>query len=225
MGIVGKYRYPVKGVDHVIGHLKRVIDRVPSRAERKKFAEALGMSLKSGNLFLLLSSMKMYGFIETGMGYIRITELGKSVCSRNSDVAHRSKVEAVRRIELFRDLYDHIGREANEDKIASFLTEKVKMGEEEAYKKAKSILRVYRNVLPYLEMAVNREDTIFETEIEEKRPGTIKITVNAEDFIFHKVLPFNKKGIESLQKLLNFLKSQAEELNEKKKDKSRRTSR
>ena len=218
MGIVGKYRYPVKGVDYVVGHLKRVIDRVPSRAERKRFAEALGMSLKSGNLFLLLSSMKMYGFIETGMGYIRITELGKSVCSRDHNIAYRGKVEAVRRIELFRDLYDHIGREVNEEKIASFLTEKVKVDEGEAYKKAKSILRVYREVLPYLEAAMTREDTTFKREIEEERLGTIKITVNAEGFIFHKVLPFNKKGIESLQKLLNFLKSQAEELNEKREE-------
>ena len=224
MGIVGKYRYPVKGVDHVVGHLKRVIDRVPSRAERREFAEALGMSLKSGNLFLLLSSMKMYGFIETGMGYIRITNLGRSVCSRDSNVAHRSKVEAVRRIELFRDLYDHIGREPDENKIISFLTEKVKMGKEEAYKKAKSILRVYRDVLPYLEAAVSREDVVLEPEIEEEKLGTIKITVNADGFIFHKVLPFNKKGIESLQKLLNFLKSQAEELNEKKRNKSQETS-
>ena len=214
MGIVGKYRYPVKGIDHVIEHLKRVIDRVPSRAERSKFAEALGMSLKSGNLFLLLSSMKMYGFIETGMGYIRITELGRSVCSQDPEMAHRGKVEAVKRIELFRDLYDHVGKEANEDKISSFLTEKVKMGKDEAYRKTKSILRVYREVLPYLEAAMSREDTVFKPEMEEGKPGTIKITVNAEGFIFHKVLPFNKKGIESLQKLLNFLKSQAEELNE-----------
>lgn len=61
---------------------------------------------------------------------------------------------------------------------------------------------------------------VSEQRLKKKRPGTIKITVNAKGFLFHKLLPFNKEGIESLQKLLSFLKSQAEELNKEKRNKN-----
>ena len=209
MGIIGKYRYPVRRVDDVVEYLRRIIDVVPSDVEREGFAKALGMSPRSGGLFLLLSSMKMYGFIETNMGRIRVTDLGKRVCSTDLDVANKGKVEAVMRIPLFRDMYHSLGREVNKEDAISFLVKEAGAEESEAKKRAEKILQVYRNAVPYLVKAIGEKEKIEKREIE-KETGTLKIIVETKDLTLSKTFPFNRESIDSAKKLLSFLEDQIE---------------
>jgi len=208
MARIGKYRFPVRRVDDVVELVRKLVENLPGETEKDDVAKVLGLSPNSGGFFALLSSMRMYGLIDIVTGKVRVTELGRRLSSPEVKVSEMVKIQIVKKIPLFRDLYEKYGREINENKLIEFLVEVAGTSREKAEKNAKKILSVYRSALPYLEkeerVGVEKE-TLDRLEPE---VGTLKIIVETPDLKLTKIYPFNPESIELAKKLLESLKEQ-----------------
>lgn len=208
MARIGRYRFPVRRVDDVVELVRKLVENLPGEAEKDTVAKVLGLSPNSGGFFALLSSMRMYGLIDIVTGKVRVTELGRKLSSPEVKISEMVKIQIVKKIPLFRDLYEKYGREINENKLIEFLVEAAGASREKAEKNAKKILSVYRSALPYLEkeerVGVEKE-TLDRLEPE---VGTLKIIVETPDLKLTKIYPFNPESIELAKKLLESLKEQ-----------------
>lgn len=119
---VGKYEMPVIGIDDAVTRLRKIRDVAGGRsATREVAAEAMGMSATGGQTGLVFSSMASYGIIDTGGKEIRVTDLGETVLFGTGAETTNCKVESVRRIDLFRELFAKYGPNPSEDQVRAFL--------------------------------------------------------------------------------------------------------
>jgi len=118
----GSYDFPFYDIDSVIERLQLAYDMIrKDEMDRKTVAEVLGMAHRGGAYANLISSMEKYGFIDTGRGLITVTELGK-IALFGSDVEKlESRMKAIEKVDLFKELYQTYGKNINENQIRAFL--------------------------------------------------------------------------------------------------------
>jgi hypothetical protein len=99
---------------------------------------------------LLVSSMSMFGLIETGSGDIRYTQLGEIVLHGEPDEIANAKERAVRNIRVLADIFDKFGPNPTEEQIRIFLREKAFVEVSEASNLANAIGKLFKNCVQYL---------------------------------------------------------------------------
>ena len=150
----GKYYYPFYDLDYVIEKLRRFYEVVRSdEVERTVVAEALGMAERGGGFANLISSMKRYGFIQTGGGNVTVTDLGKLVLYGDSTEIEQAITKAVTSIDLFREVYQQYGAIVTVEQMKAFLRQKALVDIVEAQKIAPKVVAIYKKVSNYISSA------------------------------------------------------------------------
>jgi hypothetical protein len=120
---------------------------------RDTFAEALGVSSKTGPFGGLVGSIAQYGLADTGDGYIRYTELAKRILFGERDDAKKAKKQAVSNVTLFNDLFHKFGRNISEEEIRLFLRESSGIDIADAPSVAVEVSKIFKKVTPYFDLA------------------------------------------------------------------------
>jgi len=147
----GKYEYPFFDLDACITKLIEYHKVVQTdETTRTLMAETLKMSMTGGGFVNLISSMAIYGLIETGGNNIKITSFGKTILYGEASEIQQSKKKAVSSIDLFRELYEQYGKDIQQEQIRSFIRQKANVDISKAEKLAKNIDTIYKKVLNYI---------------------------------------------------------------------------
>lgn len=173
----GKYDYPFFDLDSCIDKLREYHKIVQvDETTRVIMAETLHMSMAGGGFVNLISSMEKYGLIDTGSNNVKITSSGKSILYGEPSEIQQVKKKAVSNIDLFRELYEQYGKDAQQEQIRVFLRQKANVDISKAEKMAKSIDIIYKKVLNYITstqklsstsgVGSGRRETITDTEKE-----------------------------------------------------------
>lgn len=147
----GKYEYPFFDLDSCVEKL-RAYHKVVQTEETTRIlmAETLEMSMTGGGFVNLVSSMRIYGLIETGGKNVKITDLGKKILYGEATEKEQAGKKAVSSIDLFRELYEQFGKDIQQEQIRSFLRQKANVDISKAEKMAKSIDTIYKKVSNYI---------------------------------------------------------------------------
>jgi len=147
----GKYDYPFFDLDSCIDKLREYHKIVQTdETTRVIMSETLHMSMTGGGFVNLISSMEKYGLIETGSNNVKITSFGKAILYGEPSEIQQAKKKAVSNIDLFRELYEQYGKDAQQEQIRVFLRQKANVDISKAEKIAKSIDIIYKKVLNYI---------------------------------------------------------------------------
>ena len=147
----GKYNYPFFDIDGVVDKLRQYYEVVKTyETKREVVAETLGMSKTGGGFAYLMSSMEKYGLIKTGGGNVTITELGKIILFGEPSEVDQARRKAVSSIALFRELYEQLGENVNEEQIRAFLRQKANVDIAKAQKIAPKVDAIYKKVSNYI---------------------------------------------------------------------------
>ncbi|MBS7624908.1 MAG: hypothetical protein QXF59_04815 [Candidatus Bathyarchaeia archaeon] len=165
----GKYEYPAYDLDTCIERLKKIYEVSKSSIVKKETAaEIIGMSPKSGATLSFFASLAMYGLIEYRDGNVEITDLAKRILFGSSDEAALAKREAVRKIQIFIDLFSQYGANVTEEQLRVFLRDRASVDLPRIPELVGEIGRVYRKVSPYL-MLVEQPKAPAPAEVAEKK--------------------------------------------------------
>lgn len=119
---VGRYRLPVIAVDDAVSRLQKIRDAAGGRTASKEVAAgAMGMSPSGGATWHILAAMDMYGLVSFSGKEIVVTDLGEAAVFGDPNEVVASKVEAVKRVELFRELFSRYGPSPTNEQIRAFL--------------------------------------------------------------------------------------------------------
>ena len=147
----GKYEFPYFDLDHVIDKLKEYYDVVRTdETTREVVAETLNMSKTGGGFLYLVSSMEKYGLVQTGGGNVTITKLGKTILYGEPSEIKKAKAEAVTKVDLFKELRDQYGKDAQLEQIRAFLRQKANVDVVKAQKIAPKVDKIYKKVSNYI---------------------------------------------------------------------------
>ena len=150
----GKYSYPFFDIDAVVDKLRQYYEVVKTyETNREVVAETLGMSKTGGGFAYLMSSMERYGLTKTGGGNVTITELGKTILFGEPSEVEQARRKAVSSIDLFRELYEQLGENVNEEQIRAFLRQKANVDIAKAQKIAPKVDTIYKKVSNYISPA------------------------------------------------------------------------
>lgn len=147
----GRYEFPFYDIDAALEKLRKAHENLrEDEMDRSVVADTLGMAMMGGGFAYLVSSMEKYGFIKTGGGKLRITDLGKVALYGEEKEKERAKTEAIMNVELFKDLYEQYGLDITEEHIRAFLRQKALVDIVKAQKLAPTIDKIYKNVANYI---------------------------------------------------------------------------
>ena len=147
----GRYDYPFFDIDSCIEKLREWHGLAKTdETKRELFAETLKMSMKGGGFAYLVSAMEKYGLVKTGGGNISITSIGKTILYGDPAEIEQLKKKAVSSIDLFRELYEQFGKDAQVEQIKAFLRQKANVDISKAQKKAENVDTIYKKVLNYI---------------------------------------------------------------------------
>ena len=119
---VGRYKLPVFGVDDAVSRLQKIRDAAGGRTASKEVAaSAMGMSPTGGATWHVLAAMDMYGLVSFNGKEVVVTDLGEAAVFGDSNEVLASKVEAVKRVELLRELFGRYGPNPSGEQIRAFL--------------------------------------------------------------------------------------------------------
>jgi hypothetical protein len=145
----GRYDYPDRDLDSCIEYMRTAYDKIKATAmKRDAFAEALGLSPKTGPFGVLIGSLAKYSLADTRDGYVRYTELAKTILFEPTK-SNEAKSEAVRNIKLFADIHARLGAQATDEQIRIFLREHADVDTAEAPEKALDVSKIFKRVAPY----------------------------------------------------------------------------
>lgn len=147
----GKYDYPASDLDESIERVRKIHKTAQQeRVKREIAAEILGLRGKSGWYNTIVGSLSMFGLVEAREGDIRITELAKTILYDNSSEAAKARAEAVRNVELFRDLFQQFRENPTDEQIRIFLKQKAYVDIAEVQSLTEKISRLFKSMAPYL---------------------------------------------------------------------------
>ena len=147
----GKFDYPFFDLDACIDKLREYYEVVKTdETSRELVAETLHMSLKGGGFAYLISAMEKYGLVKTGGGNVTLTSIGKTILYGEHSEIEQAKKKAVSSIDLFRELYEQYGKDAQSEQIRAFLRQKANVDISKAQKIAQNIDIIYKKVLNYI---------------------------------------------------------------------------
>lgn len=215
MPILGRYRYPYRGLESSLKEIQKAETALKHGMTRRGLADALGVKY-SGWFFEKIADMKMYGLIE-GRGTVKLTELADKILHGITEDEKRQAKEtawltpdAIRLVhEIFKGKVP-----SREEEYLAIVGEK--SGEKSRAKlpqKARQVLTLYKESL---------KDILIESlpeEVEEKNEKTTTIPaltktlmgiieIKAEDY--YQRLPYSPEGIDIAINFLTMLKAQLE---------------
>ncbi len=150
--------------------LKKGHDKLKSLSMiRDIFAGALEMSPKTGPFGLLVGSMVYYGLVNTGDGYVRYTDSAKTILFGEPNEVSKMKKQAVKRVQLFADIYARYGNRVTEEQLRLFLRQKGGVDIPDAPIQALEVSKLYNKVgylLDYNDQEVKPESKSDEKQME-----------------------------------------------------------
>ena len=147
----GRYEYPSRDLDSCMTFLQQAYEIAKNYVfKRSDFAHDLKMSPTSGGFGMLVSSMAMYGLIETGGGDIRYTDLTKSILHGEPNEREQAKEKAIRHIAIIGEIYDRFGANVTDEQLRHFLRERAVVEISEANSLAIEIGKLLKKLSPYL---------------------------------------------------------------------------
>lgn len=165
---VGIYDCPTKDLETCVSMLRKGHDKLKSLSMvRDIFAGALEMSPKTGPFGLLVGSMVYYGLVHTGDGYVRYTDSAKTILFGEPNEVSKMKKQAVKRVQLFADIYARYGSRVTEEQLRLFLREKAGVDIPDAPIQALEVSKLYNKVGHLLDY--NDEEVKPESKSEEKQ--------------------------------------------------------
>ena len=120
---IGMYVMPdfdLSAVENRFYSAKPLIPRGEKKFKRQIFSEYLGFQ-KVVSSSHYISSLKLYGFIETGSEEITITERGELILYGNDEEKRRAEEQAINNLRLISDLKAKYGVEPSDIQIRAFL--------------------------------------------------------------------------------------------------------
>lgn len=123
MPTIGIYIMPDFDLPAIENRFYRAKPLIPSgekKFKRQTFSEYLGFQ-KVVSSSHYISSLKLYGFIETGNEEITITERGELILYGNDEEKRRAKEQAINNLRLISDLQARYGVEPSDAQIRAFL--------------------------------------------------------------------------------------------------------
>ena len=203
----GRYRFPDRGIEKASEYIKQILKVCPDEVGKDVVADALGMSVKSGAFFVTLASLNYYHLIEVGGKKIKITDLGKKIRSIDPNEVEEAKIEAVRKIEIFSEIYAQYGEKATIEQLRAFLREKAGEDRLKAERKASELLKVYKEAVTYLKLAEKpKKPTIGEGISRRESVALEQIELRVGEF--YQKIPCSIEGINMARTMLNFLENQ-----------------
>lgn len=147
----GRYDYPSRDLDDCIESLRKAFEKTQSHVvKRDIFAEAIEMSSKGGAFNLLVGSMAIYDLIETGSGDIRYTDLAQKILHGEPEEIAEARNTAVRKVQLFADIFDKYGPAVTQDQLRLFLRETAVVDISEASNLAIAVGKLFKSCVQYL---------------------------------------------------------------------------
>jgi hypothetical protein len=148
----GIYDYPSKDLETCVMMLKKGHDKLKSLSMvRDIFAGALDMSPKTGPFGMLVGAMVYYGLVNTGDGYVRYTDIAKTILFGEPNEVSKSKKQAVKRVQLFADIHARFGTRVTEEQLRLFLREKANVDIPDAPIQALEVSKLYNKVGYFLD--------------------------------------------------------------------------
>jgi len=147
----GRYDYPSRDLDDCVEFLRTAYNNKKEYVmNRDSFAAAIGLSAKGGGFNLLVGSLSMFDLVDTGGGEIRYTDLAKTILFGEKDQIPKAMEEAVRKINLFAEVYDKYGANFTDDQLRLFLKDKAVVDIAEANSLAQTVGKSLKSHLKYL---------------------------------------------------------------------------
>ena len=150
----GKFDFPFFDVDSTVNKLKKFHEVIGSdETTREIIADTLGMSITGGGFGDLIASMKKYGLVQIGGGKVIVTDRGKLAIYGEPREVEQAKSQAVKNIELFREIAKQYGKSPQTDQIKIFLRQKANVDIVKAKKIAPKVAKIYKKVAKYITSA------------------------------------------------------------------------
>ena len=200
----GKFEYPKRDLDECIRHLVKASEMKEIEFTRETFADALDLAPSGGGFGALVGSMAQYGLIATGAGNIVITELGKDIVHGEPEDIVKSKSRAIRKIQIFSEIYDRFGTSLNEKQLRMFLRQRAGVDISEVSRIASELHNILHKNFQHLSTLKltpeDANDLLIEEDIELKG-GRGQVTTP-----FFKISLINRKAIDQAITLLEQFK-------------------
>jgi hypothetical protein len=147
----GRFDFPKNDLDDCIERVKKIHTTAKQDAVKREVAsEILGMAPKSGWFNTLIGSMTHYGLIQVGDGDVKITELAKTVIYGDAQEVAKAKEEAVKNVDLFRELLTQYGAGITDDQIRIFLRQKAYVDVAEVQSLAEELGKLLKSMARYV---------------------------------------------------------------------------
>lgn len=232
---IGEYEYPADiAFKDALKVAERAITEYENKMSNKDVGEALGYKIKnpaaiSGYIFRKFDEICLYNVMKRERGFMVATDIAKEALDPyDTRKAEEGKAKAIRQMPIVNKAYtEWNGEIPQETAFPSRLVDLLSIPWQEAQKHAETLRKLFIEVFPYLKTVTALESAQGAGQGYEvgggnmgmeSKEGNLTITARETGFGFTKTLPFTKKGIESLRKLIDFLETQISEEGKEKKE-------
>jgi hypothetical protein len=147
----GRYDFPMIALDDTIERLRKIVDVSKANViKRDQAAEILGMKHRGGWTGSLFGAMAQWGLVDTGENQLRVTELARKILYGEPNEVNEAKTEAVKRIEIFADIFQQYGDTITDEQLRTFLRQKAFVDISEVQSLANEVGKIYKKVAMYL---------------------------------------------------------------------------
>ncbi len=120
IGIYVMPDFDLSSIENRFYSAKSLIPKGQKKFKRGTFSEYLGFQ-KVVSSSHYISSLKLYGFIETGNEEITITDLGELILYGNDEEKRKAKEKAISNLRLVSDLRARYGDDSSDTQIRAFV--------------------------------------------------------------------------------------------------------
>jgi hypothetical protein len=180
--MVGKYSYPTYRVGALLKDVRILYDKFENKyISTEHISQLLGHKPKSGGFNQKLADLKSYGLIVGSRGSYRVSDIGiKATYPGNPGESEAALDKAVRRIDLWRIIYEKCGKVPEEHTFWIDLAEITDVSRPESQKKADTVRKAYMEDAKYI-LSVEKPVTPLEVpRMETRAPELIDRMPNME---------------------------------------------
>jgi len=199
----GKYDYPARDLEICIDFLVKANDMAKETSfKREGFAEAIGQKPKGGGFNVLVGSLSMYKLVEASGGYVRYTELAKTILFGESSEQEQAKSNAVRNVLLFADLYDKFEDSLTDERLRIFLREKASVGITEVNDLSFEVGKLFKRVVKHIKSneSIGGDNDLMKGQGDEVGAGTAQWKLISP---YGSMIIKDRESLEAAQKLLS----------------------
>jgi hypothetical protein len=223
---IGEYEYPEKiSFKEVLNLTEDTLTKYGGMISNFDAAKKLGHSVTnpkaiSGWIFKRFEDACAFGLLKKERGGLRSTDLAvEALDPFNREKASAGKAKAIRNIKLIADAFDAWNGEIPDaTAFPAKIAQITNISWQETQKHAETLRKLFIEVFPYLKtitvlepaqgvgQGIGQGSSVGGGDMGmESEGGNLTITAREIGFGFTKTLPFTKKGVEALKKLIDFL--------------------